>query len=97
MKTECGFNRTLTAACANERSCGSARGAISDGRPYRDQQFVKFLQREEEQGCKLPGLLPLATIRQRSSEQLDRRIATWDSKQRILKPRNNLTAVKHSV
>jgi hypothetical protein len=26
----------IRAACANERSCGSARGAISDGRPYRD-------------------------------------------------------------
>ena len=23
-------------ACANERSCGSARGVISNGRPYRD-------------------------------------------------------------
>jgi len=26
----------IRAACANERSCGSARGAISNGRPYRD-------------------------------------------------------------
>jgi hypothetical protein len=26
----------IRAACANQRSCGSARGAISDGRPYRD-------------------------------------------------------------
>jgi hypothetical protein len=26
----------IRAACANERSCGSERGAISDGRPYRD-------------------------------------------------------------
>ena len=24
----------IRAACANERSCGSLRGAISDGRPY---------------------------------------------------------------
>ncbi len=28
----------LRAACANERSCGSVRGAISDGCPYRDRQ-----------------------------------------------------------
>jgi len=27
----------IRAACANERSCGSARGAISNGRPYRDR------------------------------------------------------------
>jgi hypothetical protein len=26
----------IRAACANERSCGSARGAISNGGPYRD-------------------------------------------------------------
>jgi hypothetical protein len=25
-----------------ERSCGSARGAISDGRPYRDRQVVSL-------------------------------------------------------
>ena len=74
--------------------CAAARG-VSVIEMF--QQFVKFLQGEEEQGCKLPGLLPLATIRQRSSEQLDRRFATSDSKQRILKPRNNLTAVTHSV
>ena len=26
----------IRAACANERSCGSVRGAINNGRPYRD-------------------------------------------------------------
>ena len=26
----------IRAACANERSCGSERGEISNGRPYRD-------------------------------------------------------------
>ena len=26
----------IRAACANERSCGSLRGATSNGRPYRD-------------------------------------------------------------
>src|SRR5215470_5451154 len=30
------YSSAIRAACANERSCGSARGAISDGRPYRD-------------------------------------------------------------
>jgi hypothetical protein len=33
------YSSAIRAACANERSCGSARGAISDGRPYRDQQL----------------------------------------------------------
>jgi len=32
------YSSAIRAACANERSCGSARGAISDGRPYRDRQ-----------------------------------------------------------
>ena len=31
------YSSAIRAACANERSCGSVRGAISDGRPYRDQ------------------------------------------------------------
>ena len=30
------YSSAIRAACANERSCGSARGAISNGRPYRD-------------------------------------------------------------
>jgi len=30
------YSSAIRAACANERSCGSVRGAISDGRPYRD-------------------------------------------------------------
>jgi hypothetical protein len=32
------YSSAIRAACANERSCGSVRGAISNGRPYRDQQ-----------------------------------------------------------
>jgi hypothetical protein len=32
------YSSAIRAACANERSCGSVRGAISDGRPYRDRQ-----------------------------------------------------------
>jgi len=34
------YSSAIRAACANERSCGSARGAISDGRPYRDRQLA---------------------------------------------------------
>ena len=30
------YASAIRAACANERSCGSARGAIRNGRPYRD-------------------------------------------------------------
>src|ERR1017187_5709178 len=30
------YSSAIRAACANERSCGSVRGAISDDRPYRD-------------------------------------------------------------
>src|SRR5215468_647214 len=30
------YSSAIRAACATERSCGSVRGAISDGRPYRD-------------------------------------------------------------
>ena len=30
------YSSAIRAACANERSCGSARGAISNGRPYPD-------------------------------------------------------------
>src|SRR5262249_7382779 len=30
------YSSAIRAACANQRSCGSVRGAISDGRPYRD-------------------------------------------------------------
>src|ERR1019366_8046296 len=30
------YSSAIRAACANERSCGSARGAISNGCPYRD-------------------------------------------------------------
>ena len=30
------YSSAIRAACANERSCGSVRGAISNGRPYRD-------------------------------------------------------------
>jgi hypothetical protein len=30
----------IRAACANERSCGSLRGATSNGRHYRDQQLA---------------------------------------------------------
>ena len=30
------YSSAIRAACAKERSCGSVRGAISDGRPYRD-------------------------------------------------------------
>jgi len=37
------YSSAIRAACANERSCGSARGAISDGRPYRDRQLVTIL------------------------------------------------------
>src|ERR1035441_1613562 len=33
------YSSAIRAACANERSCGSARGAISNGRPYRDLIF----------------------------------------------------------
>jgi len=31
------YSSAIRAACANERSCGSVRGAISDDRPYRDR------------------------------------------------------------
>jgi hypothetical protein len=37
VRTCCTLGRdrsAIRAACANERSCGSLRGAISDGRPY---------------------------------------------------------------
>src|SRR5215471_19292047 len=34
------YSSAIRAACANERSCGSVRGAISDSRPYRDRQPV---------------------------------------------------------
>src|ERR1035437_1973263 len=30
------YSSAIRAACANERPSGSVRGAISDGRPYRD-------------------------------------------------------------
>src|SRR5215472_8340155 len=30
------YSSAIRAACAKERSCGSVRGAISNGRPYRD-------------------------------------------------------------
>jgi hypothetical protein len=30
------YSSAIRAACANERSCGSVRAAISDDRPYRD-------------------------------------------------------------
>lgn len=33
------YSSAIRAACAKERSCGSVRGAISDGRPYRDLIF----------------------------------------------------------
>src|SRR5450631_961633 len=33
------YSSAIRAACANERSCGSARGAISNGRPYRDRNI----------------------------------------------------------
>lgn len=32
------YSSAIRAACANERSCGSVRGAISNGRPYRDHR-----------------------------------------------------------
>ena len=32
----CRHSSKIGAACANERSCGSVRGAISNDRPYRD-------------------------------------------------------------
>ena len=34
------YSSAIRAACANERSCGSARGAISNGRPYRDLKML---------------------------------------------------------
>src|SRR5215831_7295401 len=34
------YSSAIRAACANERSCGSGRGAISDGRPYRDLKMA---------------------------------------------------------
>jgi len=37
------YSSAIRAACANERSCGSARGAISNGRPYRDRQQPESL------------------------------------------------------
>ncbi|HWY54924.1 MAG TPA: hypothetical protein VNZ03_10705, partial [Terriglobales bacterium] len=33
------YSSAIRAACANERSCGSVRGTISNGRPYRDLIF----------------------------------------------------------
>jgi hypothetical protein len=36
------YSSAIRAACANERSCGSVRGAISDGRPYRDLTPFQF-------------------------------------------------------
>ena len=35
------YSSAIRAACANERSCGSVRGAISDGCPYRDRQLTR--------------------------------------------------------
>jgi hypothetical protein len=35
------YSSAIRAACANERSCGSVRGAISDGRPYRDLKMPR--------------------------------------------------------
>jgi integrase len=43
VRTSCPLGRyssAIRAACANERSCGSARGAISNGRPYRDRTLT---------------------------------------------------------
>ncbi len=37
------YPSAIRAACAKERSCGSARGAISDGRPYRDRQLTRTI------------------------------------------------------
>src|ERR1039458_9970980 len=34
------YSSAIRAACANERSCGSVRGAISDDRPYRDLSYL---------------------------------------------------------
>jgi len=34
------YSSEIRTGCANERPSGSARGAISDGRPYRDHQLL---------------------------------------------------------
>ena len=34
------YSSEIRTGCANERPSGSVRGAISNGRPYRDQQLV---------------------------------------------------------
>jgi hypothetical protein len=43
------YSSAIRAACANERSCGSVRGAISDDRPYRD--LIDRVQNESKQIC----------------------------------------------
>ena len=40
----------IRAACANERSCGSLRGATSNGRPYRDTWQKNGLRSEISAG-----------------------------------------------
>ena len=35
------YSSAIRAACANERSCGSVRGATSNGRPYRDLKMPR--------------------------------------------------------
>jgi len=37
----CRQSSEIRAVCANERSYGSVRGAISDDRPYRDLRFLR--------------------------------------------------------
>ena len=42
------YPSAIRAACANKRSCGSARGAISDDRPYRDLIICKKSNRRRK-------------------------------------------------
>jgi len=41
------YSSAIRAACANERSCGSVRGAISNGRPYRDLKIPNQVRQNE--------------------------------------------------
>jgi hypothetical protein len=51
------YSSLIRAACANERSCGSVRGAISNGRPYRDLNDLRQAAHIVVLGGLPPGLI----------------------------------------
>jgi hypothetical protein len=67
VRTSCPLGRhssAIRAACANERSCGSERGAISDVRPYRD---LKIRPDSDTSLCPIRGVSPRLSVRLSSS------------------------------